>query len=204
VLLTAAACSGRATPPSADTVQRAFPDIGGMTVMLLPVQMVTPMIGAPAGADTTKPPVPLSRDIIAGLEAELAYWLPERASRTRWVLPDAIVRAADRSPGLNVRPSDLPVRDFLRLRLESIGDPLYGELRKLNMLVDARIALLPIGAVWVPEQAGGGRVHLAVALIDTFGGNVVWYGIVAGSAGAFDDAAVAASTARALAGMIPR
>jgi hypothetical protein len=172
--------------------------------MLLPVQMVTPMMGAPAGADTTQPPIPLSPEAIATLEAELSYWLPERARRTRWVLPDAVVRAADRSPGLDVRPRELHVRDFQRARLESIGDPLYGDLRKLNMLVDARIALLPIGAIWVPELTGGGRVHMALALIDTFGGNVVWYGLVAGSAGAFDDPAVAASTAQALAEMIPR
>jgi hypothetical protein len=70
--------------------------------------------------------------------------------------------------------------------------------------MDARTALLPIGAVWIAEAGGGGRVHLAVALIDTMGGQVVWQGVVAGTAGPLTDAGVVASVAEALAGMIPR
>jgi hypothetical protein len=85
-----------------------------------------------------------------------------------------------------------------------IGDPLYGELRRVAALMDARVALLPIGALWVEEQAGTGRVHLAAALIDTFGGDVVWYGVVAGHPGARGDPAVLASAAQALAVLIPR
>jgi hypothetical protein len=172
--------------------------------MLLPVQAVVPVIGVPPAADLTEPTTPLSSEMLAALEAELAYWLPEQAPRTRWVLPDAIARAAERSPTLDVRPRELPVRDFLRARLQSVGDPLYGDLRKLNILVDARVALLPVGAVWIPEQSGLGRVHMAVALIDTFGGAVVWYGVVAGSSGPRHDPGVAASTAQSLARMIPR
>lgn len=199
VAVAVCACSARPAPPSADAQQRPFPDIGGRTVMLLPVQRVTPIVGIPESADTARQAAPLSTDALAMLDAELAFWLPTSAARTRWVLPDAVERAALGAPTLDVRPHELPVYDFLRARLESIGDPLYGDLRKLGILMDARIALLPIGAVWIPEQGGAGRVHMAVALIDTFGGSVVWYGVVAGTAGAPGDAATVASAAQALA-----
>ncbi|CAN5783759.1 hypothetical protein BH23GEM10_BH23GEM10_03980 [soil metagenome] len=172
--------------------------------MLLPVQAGVPVIGVPESGDSTRSLTPLQPAERLALEAELGYWLAELAPRVRWVLPDAIDRAARRSPLLDVHPRELAVQDFLRARLTHIGDPLYGDLRKLNALFDTRIALIPVGAVRVPEPAGSDRVHMAVALIDSFGGNVLWYGVVAGDAAAPDAAAAAASTAQALARMIMR
>jgi hypothetical protein len=197
------ACA-RPAPPSADATPRPFPDIGGRTVMLLPVQGAVPTLSLPANADPGTPPVRLGTDAAAQLESELAYWLPQRAPRTRWITPDAIERAVRNSPSLDVRPRELTVRDFQRARLQSIGDPLYGELRRVGALMDARLALLPIGALWVAERDGGGRVHLVMALIDTFGGDVVWYGVVAGTAGERGDGAVIASVAQAVARTIPQ
>jgi hypothetical protein len=199
-----AACAGSPAPPSADTVQQPFPDIGGQRVMLLPLQQVVPAISPPETADTTRAAQALSSQSLRAIEAELSYWLPEHAHRVRWVLPDAIERAVDGSAALQISVRDLPVRDFQRSRLQSIGDPLYGDLRRVAALTDARLALLPIGAVWIPEAAGMGRVHIAAALIDTMGGRVLWYGVAASSPGTADDAAVAASAARALAVQVPR
>jgi hypothetical protein len=193
----------RPAPPGADVRQQVFPDIGGRTVMVLPVQGAVPTITLPATADPATPPMLLSAEMVHALEAELGYWLQERAARTRWVLPAAVERAALQSPALEVRARDLAVRDFQRARIEMIGDPLYGELRRLGALLNARVALLPVGALWVTEQSGAGRVHMAAALIDTFGGDVLWYGVVAGAPGARGDAAVVASAAQALAGLIP-
>lgn len=173
--------------------------------MLLPVQHVVPAISPPATADTTRPMLALSGESLRAVEAELAYWLPEQAPRVRWVLPDAIERAVQGSAALQaITVRDLPVRDFQRSRLQSIGDPLYGDLRRVAVVTDARLALLPIGAVWIPETAGAGRVHLAAALIDTMGGRVLWYGVAASTPGERDDPAVAASAARALALQVPR
>jgi hypothetical protein len=202
-VLLACACA-KPAPPAADARQRPFPDLSGSAVMLLPVQGAVPALSLPASADPERPPARLSDEMLLTLEAELAYWLQQRAPRVRWVTPDAIERAVRGTPAIDVRPRELTVRDFQRARLESIGDPLYGELRRVAALMDARVALLPIGALWVPERAGGGRVHLAAALIDTFGGNVVWYGVVAGTAGERTDAAVVASAAQALARTIPQ
>jgi hypothetical protein len=172
--------------------------------MLLPLQRAVPTLSLPVTADPGRPPMLLSPELLASVEAELAYWLQQRSPQTRWVLPETIERAVRQSPTLEVRPRDLSVRDFQRARLETIGDPLYGELRRMSALTDARVALLPIGALWVPEQGGGGRIHMAVALIDTFGGDVVWYGIVAGDVGERSDGSVAASVAQALARLVQR
>jgi hypothetical protein len=176
--------------------------MSGRTVMLLPVQPATPIVALPSGVIAA--PTPLSSEGRALLEAELSFWLPEAAPRVRWVLPATIEQRAERSRTLDVRVRDLPVQDFLRARLESIGDPLYGDLRKLALLMDVRPALLPIGAVWVAEAEGTGRVHLALALIDTTGGDVIWYGVVAGTAGPRADAVTIASTAQALARLAAR
>jgi hypothetical protein len=67
-----------------------------------------------------------------------------------------------------------------------------------------RPALLPIGAVWVPEADGNGRVQLMLALIDTTGGAVIWSGVVAGDPGPRADRATIASTARAVARLAAR
>jgi hypothetical protein len=205
VILAAAvlgACSQRVAPPSADAAQQPFPDMAGRAVLVLPVQAAAPLLGLPRTADPARPPVTLGAETRAALEAELGYWLSEHAPRVRWVLPDAVERAVLRAPTLDVRVRELAVQDFLRAKLESIGDPLYGELRKVGALFDTRPVLLPIGAVWIPETDGRGRVHLALALIDTTGGAVVWSGVVAGAPAAAPDGAAAASVAQALARLV--
>jgi hypothetical protein len=115
-----------------------------------------------------------------------------------------VERALQGAGRIEVDARSLSVRDFQRARLRSIGDPLYGELRRVGALLDARLAILPLGAVWITEQTGVGRVHISVVLIDTFGGDVLWQGVVAGAPGARGDAATIASTAQALAQLIPR
>ena len=204
IVLFAAACASSPAPPTADEQQQPFPDIGGQRVMLLPLQQVVPAISPPASADTTRPALAVTSETLRAIETELSYWLPEHAQRVRWVLPDAIERAVNGSAALQISVRDLPVRDFQRSRLESIGDPLYGDMRRVAVLMDARLALLPIGAVWIPEAAGAGRVHIAAALIDTMGGRVLWYGVAASSVGERNDPAIAASAARALAVQVPR
>jgi hypothetical protein len=199
-----AACAKGAAPPSADARQAGFPDVGGHTVMLLPVQRVVPTLALPAQADTLVRPASLSAESLQELEAELSYWLPEQATRVKWVLPDAVERAVSRSPTLEVRVRDLPVRDFQVASVRTVGDPLYGDLRRISLVNDARLALLPIGAVWIAETGGLWRVHLAATLIDTFGGNVLWQGVVAGDAVERNASAGIASVARQLAARIPR
>lgn len=138
-----------------------------------------------------------------GLDAELEFWLTDVAPGVRWVFPAALERALTRSSAMRVPIDALAVTSFHYAQVERIGDPLYGDLRRAGAVVGARYALLPVMGSYLPGEgeggAGAGRVELAVALIDTMGGGVLWYGVVAGERGEPDDPAVVASAARALA-----
>jgi hypothetical protein len=136
---------------------------------------------------------------VPGLDGEVAYWLAEVAPRVSWVFPPEIDRALERSPSLDIRIRALAVASFHRAQVQNIGDPLFGDLRALNALLNARLALIPVAAARVMQSDGTERVQLSVALIDTLGGRVVWFGAVAGDAGPVGGAAAAASAARALA-----
>jgi hypothetical protein len=155
--------------------------------MLLPAQ-------AGPGQPGVEEPVP-------GLDRELAYWLGERAPRVRWVFPPAIERALARN-ALPIRIRALAVQSFHRAEVQIIGDPLFGDLRSIGALVDARYALVPVAAAYVEEAAVSGRVEISIALIDTIGGRVLWFGVVAGERGPRDSATVVATAAQALARVV--
>ncbi len=184
---TATACASRAAP-TPETPSQPAPDLGGHGVMVLPAQS-----GAAA-----RPP---------RIDDEIRYWLAQSGSRIAFVFPDRLRRALAASPALSdVRLDALAVASFRRGRVERIGDPLFGDLRRLGAVVDARYALLPVAAAYVPGPGGAsaGRVEIAAALIDTFGGDVLWYGVVGGDRGPAGDARVVASAARALAKAVAR
>jgi hypothetical protein len=143
---------------------------------------------------------------VAGLDREIAFWLAEGAPRVEWVFPPALERALARSPSLDIRLHSLAVASFHRAEVEIVGDPLNGDLRALGALVDARYALVPVAAAFVPstDGTGAGRVELRVALIDTRGGRVLWFGAVAGETGQAGNAAVVATAAQALARTVAR
>lgn len=162
--------------------------------------MVLPAQAAP-GSNTLPDAEP-----VPGLDREIGFWLAESAPRVEWVFPPALERALERSPSLGIRLNSLAVSSFHRAEVEIIGDPLFGDLRALGALVDARYALLPVAAEFVmPADSGGlGRVELRVALIDTRGGRVLWYGALAGETGPADSPAVVATAAQALARTVAR
>jgi hypothetical protein len=189
------ACAARAEPPSPDRPAATRPpDLTGASVMVLPAQ-------AAPGAGTLPDAEP-----VPGLDRELSFWLAESAPRVEWVFPPALERALQRSPSLDIRLHALAVSSFHRAEVEIIGDPLFGDLRALGALVDARYALLPVAAAFVPaaDSAGQGRVELRVALIDTRGGRVLWFGALAGQTGPAGSPATVATAAQAVARMVAR
>jgi hypothetical protein len=192
---TLAACTARAEPPSPDRPAATRPpDLTGASVMVLPAQ-------AAPGSNTLPDAEP-----VPGLDREIAFWLGESAPRVEWVFPPALARALERSPSLGIRLNSLAVSSFHRAEVEIIGDPLFGDLRALGALVDARYALLPVSAAFVPAADGGGsgRVEMRVALIDTRGGRVLWYGALAGDPAQAGSPMVAATAAQALARAVAR
>jgi len=89
---------------------------------------------------------------------------------------------------------------FLRSEVERVGDPLYGNLRRLAALVDAEVALVPVRVSPGPTQVSGqSALEAMAALIMIRTGRVLWFGVVAGEPGAQDDPAVLASVMDSLA-----
>lgn len=155
----AAGCAGRAPAPEPGASQGTPPDLRGSRVMVLPVQD-----GAAVQGD---------------IDAEIGFALGDRGEGVTWVLPGRLQEAVDRSPGLGARVRGLPVGIFSSAEVRRVGDPLYGDLRRLGSLVDADAALIPVRA-WVAPGEGGERILLSAALIQVRTGRVLWFGVVEG------------------------
>jgi hypothetical protein len=131
--------------------------------MLLPTQIVVGVAGDP--------------------DAELAFTLRDWAREVDWVFADEVDEVLERSPAVQANSRGLPVGLFLQAEVERVGDPLYGELRRMASLVDAEAILLPIQASFEANQAIEGsqpRVRIAMALIEPRTGRVLWYTIEEG------------------------
>jgi hypothetical protein len=157
----------------------AVPDLSGRTVLLLPAQSVETGLANP--------------------DPEIAFSVQERGGRVRWILPTALRQALSRSPGVPSDPDRLPVGMFLRAEVRRVGDPLYGDLRRLGALVSAEAALVPVAVRHRdtgPE--GEGVVVISAALIDIRTGRVHWFGAVEGDPGASGAPGAMATAAAAL------
>ena len=157
------ACGGNPPPPQPGDSRGFPPDLRGSRVMLLPTQIVVGVAGDP--------------------DAELAFTLRDRAREVEWVFPDEVDEVLARSPAMRASSTGLPVGLFLQAEVERVGDPLYGELRRLASLVDAEAILLPVQASFEANQAIEGsppRVRIAMALIEPRTGRVLWYTIEEG------------------------
>lgn len=163
LLLAAVACRGPAPPPQPGEMRGVPPDLRGRSVILLPFQSVTGVPGNP--------------------DAELAYTLKDLGREVDWIEEEDVEGALARSPGLDARTRGLPVGQFKAAEVRRIGDPLFGQLRRMAALVDAEAVLLPIAASFQPNAAvvgSGPRVRLTLALIEARTGRVAWFGVEEG------------------------
>ena len=188
-----AGCSAarqKAPAPNPDAPGAVPPDLSSLSVMILPAQAPPPGSRVRAGL----------REPVPGLDAEIGFFLSEQAPRVHWVGSEAVIKAAANARSLGIDPQALSVSAFSTSLLRRIGDPLWGHMRLLGELTNARYALLPFAAGFVPDSTGvSGRIEIGAALIDTGNGNVLWTGYAAGDRGTQDSPNVIASAARALA-----
>jgi hypothetical protein len=157
----AAACGSRSAPPPEPGTVRGFaPDLRGRRVLLLPVQQ---NLGVPGDPD-----------------AEMAFGLQARGAGVEWVLPAEVDAVLARSPSVQARTRGLPVGAFTVAEVERVGDPLYGELRRMASLVSADAVLLPVQAAVALEPDAQPRVRLWTALIEVRTGRVMWFSVLEG------------------------
>ncbi len=188
--LVVAGCGARGEnlPPTA--TQTPPPVLAGQPVMIFPVQR-----GRVPVADTAARHFAIAQE---KLDAEIAYWLPQLANNVRWVMPATIQRAITRSPTLGVDINNLEVSIFQRAEVKRIGDPLFGDLRKLAAVLDTKIAVIPIAAERIGASPTNARAQIATAVIDALNGTVIWFGVIEGEADATAEEAAIASAAQAL------
>jgi hypothetical protein len=174
-----AGCAHRkAAPPGPGTSRGTPPDLRGVRVMVFPVQSVQ---GVQGDAD-----------------AEVAFGLRARSAAVDWVLPDRLRESLAGAPSLDTRIQGLPVGAFGAGEVRRVGDPLYGQLRRLGALVDAAVAFIPLSAS-VLQDPDGGAVVVAATLIDVRTGYVLWFGVVKGDSGDPGEPRALASAVDALA-----
>jgi hypothetical protein len=125
-------------------------------------------------------PVQRTSGVSNDVDAEIAFGLRSRGAGIGWIFPPRLQEALDRSPNLDSRIHGLPVAIFGEAEVRRVGDPLYGDLRRLAELVNAQVAFIPLTAAAVREPSGGVAVELAATLIDVRSGQVLWFGVVKG------------------------
>jgi hypothetical protein len=121
-----------------------------------------------------------NQGVLGDPDAELAYGLQERSSGIEWVLPSEVEEVLARSPAVQARTRGLPVGTFTVAEVERVGDPLYGELRRMASLVSADIVVLPVQAAVEVVPEGDPRVRFWTALIEVRTGQVMWFAVLEG------------------------
>ncbi|HSG09055.1 MAG TPA: hypothetical protein VLA36_11905 [Longimicrobiales bacterium] len=131
-------------------------------------------------------------------DAELAFGLQDRSREVSWIFPPRLQEVLDRSPGMG-RLEGLPVGVFSAGEVRRIGDPLYGDLRRLGAMTDADVALIPLRAAAQPADSLGVVVRVSAAVIHVRTGRVLWFGMVAGEPSEASDQGALASAMDVLA-----
>jgi hypothetical protein len=134
----------------------------GTRVLLLPVQQATGIVGDP--------------------DAELAFGLQDRGRDVEWILPAEVEEVLARSPGISANTRGLPVGAFAMAEVNRVGDPLYGELRRMAVLVNAEAILLPVRAYTEVAEGHSPRILMMATLIEPRTGRVLWFSIAEGDA----------------------
>ena len=128
-------------------------------------------------------PVQQNLGIPGDPSAELSYALTDRSDEVEWILEEEVQEVLRRSPGIDADTRGLPVGIFGQAVVERIGDPLYGQLRRMAGLVDADAIFLPVVVSYEanPEVEGATpRVRFMAAIIDPRTGRVLWFGVEEG------------------------
>jgi hypothetical protein len=123
----------------------------------------------------------------------MAYALQARSDRVSWVFPADVETVLRRSPNVQADLRNLPVGIFLQAEVNRVGDPLYGEIRRLTTLVGADVAIIPVQLRYGEDRA----YHLVTALLNPVTGRVYWFTTIDGAPGLRESPATLASLADA-------
>jgi hypothetical protein len=139
-------------------------------------------------------PVQIRGDVPGDASPEIEFALRTRGDEVDWVFSDELEEAVARAPAMETRVRGLPVGLFLGGEVQRVGDPLYGQLRRMGALTNSEIALIPVAVRAGTDRADGGSVvELVVTILNVRDGRVTWFGVVAGRPGSLADFGTLAS-----------
>ena len=173
ILIVASGCSRAGNGPRPPA---GFGMLSGQTVLVLPVQYVSRGPAGWIGGAATAQAAARQAD------SEIAFALREQGGRAHWIMPEEQVEALQRRPSIQVDPYMLSADEARREggKLKDVRDPLYGEIRLVAALFDARLALWPMEVYRASGEDGApGRVTIRTFLLDARSGDVLWYGEIA-------------------------
>lgn len=156
-----------------------LPDLSGIAVLVFPVQSV---VGRSSAADVGR---------------ELQFAFNEAGLGDRWVLEDELRRQVDRSPQVNVDLDQLPIGHFLQREVRRVGDPLFGQFRRLSALADTRYVFVPIVVRFEEDEVDHevGQWGLTGTVVEGTSGRVLWFGTLMASPGRADSPSALAELA---------
>jgi hypothetical protein len=128
------------------------------------------------------PQIPRSREFMRAFDDALEAELAARGLKSRWVFPEALVRAGRGSPAYAVDPYTIaaaPLRAEKAAAATRLTDPLASQLRTMIALQEsARGILIPVELRFDKVPDGRGVAVLRLALVDGRLSEVRWMGEV--------------------------
>lgn len=126
--------------------------------------------------------IPRSREFMRAFDTALEAELGARGLKSRWVYPEALVRAARSNPSHAVDPYTIaaaPLRNSQLMAGTRLGDPLAMQLRTMIALQESsRGVLIPVELWFERTPEGQGVAVLRLALVDGRVSDVRWIGDV--------------------------
>ncbi|MDT8367628.1 MAG: hypothetical protein RQ745_00350 [Longimicrobiales bacterium] len=173
VALAGSGCASTpAGPPAPGEARGAVPSLGGVEVLVLPVQRTR-----------------VDRE---AADRELAFALTTRGPAVTWIGPVEIERRVSQS-AMNLSLDRLPIDAFFQADVTRVGDPVYGILRRAASLTGALYAIIPLSLAPSPSSGPEAKPGLEVmaTLIEIRTGTVFWIGTLSAEGDPADPATLA-------------
>jgi len=164
--------------------------LAGTSVLILPVGALVLSDSAAESPDLVARRFALAVEAGAALDSAFRHGAPS----VKWLGLAEQRRALHMAPALGIDPARLETGYLIDPHQESMVDPLWGELRELTALVDARTAVAPAG-VRLDRVAGGYVAEYVLVMVDPRSGRVLGRGRMVGPVSATPDAALASGAA---------
>jgi hypothetical protein len=197
------AVAGCARSPRPTTPEDPFRAIGvaplpagalaGGSVLVLPVGALVLTDSASRNADLVARQYALRA--VAGALLDSA--LVQRAPSVTWVGLAEQQRALRLAPALGIEPARLETGYLANPKVESLVDPLWGQVRALAGMTNARMAVAP-AAVRLDRRGSEYTAEYVLVLVDSREGTVLGRGRTQGPPAATPEAALAAAAAVAV------